>query len=590
MKHRTPRRQRTLERLGLACIVLFALAGCQRGGEDGPSAVDNADKAQAVDPSGSTDAPVRQNISDFVTDPDQVDAYRQAVETMRANSAADPSSVEYRTSLLFWANTHGYFGQGGHATSFEATVARRLPQCVGFFKDAPYGFSETKANETCQGYYIAASQEFEPDAFADGIWGTCQHTPHSCDKDKDKEKCEEIRRTPRFLPWHRLYLYYYELTLRKYSGTDRFALPYWNYFDYPADDSEPPNLWLPPLVTEGGSTRGNTFYDPLRTHWLNEQDTSMAPENASAKDAFAAPTFLDFSTELEGTPHGAMHCAAGNGCTAPHIGWVPVAGNDPVFYMHHANIDRLWQCWMNREAGEDTIDLDWAKANLGMPDWWYDLSFDFADENGQRITQTIADAFSPEVLAVRYTEEVDCRIDQAPPQQMPKRATLQAVHETLAETDMVLMSDKIDLTPQSLRVDLLQEAPRLGQDQKGARELLSSAGTVSPGVWLVLENIVVKEAPGYTYNVYISSKDQPERRALVTRFNFFGFGDHHGGHEGPASLGTRRYYLNDDIHEIGITSVEDISVQFVPTNAVTGQELDQVGASLISIDSVRLVL
>ena len=32
-----------------------------------------------------------------------------------------------------------------------------------------------------------------------------------------------------FLPFHRWYLYFYERILRKYSGDDDFALPYWNW-------------------------------------------------------------------------------------------------------------------------------------------------------------------------------------------------------------------------------------------------------------------------------------------------------------------------------------------------------------------------
>jgi len=358
----------TLLSLALLGGLVF-LAGCRGPQEDAAPAA--AGGAEATDVRAvNAGAPIRQNVSDFVKDEALVAAFRLATETMRANSSADPSSVEFRTSLAFWANTHGYFGKGGNATSFEATVKRRLPQCLDYFTSKPYEFTLEKARETCQRFYDAANQEFTPDEFSTGIWGTCQHTPFSCEVG-DKE-CETVRATPRFLPWHRLYLFYYERTLRKYSGKDSFALPYWDYFDYPADDPKG-NLWMPPLVTEGGSISSNTFFDELRTLWLNERKTSMTPDNASARDAFAEPTFLDFSNSLEGLPHGAMHCATGSGCTAPHIGWVPVAGNDPLFYMHHANIDRLWQCWMNEKAGGEPITLEWAKANLGMPDEWYDI-------------------------------------------------------------------------------------------------------------------------------------------------------------------------------------------------------------------------
>ena len=452
---------------------------------------DSAQPKQDTVPS----APIRENISTFVQDPQKVADYRKAVETMRANGAKDPSSAEFRSSLQFWANTHGYFGTGGNATSFQDTVDYRKPQCLGFFMSRPYRFNKSDSQALCESYYTAASQSFTPDTFAENIWGTCQHTPHSCQH--GDTQCEYIRSTPRFLPWHRLYLYYYERALRKYSGSDEFALPYWNYFDYPANDSSDgkhPNLWLPPLVSEGGSIQDNTFYDELRTYWLNEEKTSMTPDNASARDAFAEPTFVDFSNTLEGVPHGAMHCAVGNGCTAPHIGWVPVAGNDPVFYMHHANIDRLWQCWMVREAAGAKIDLAWAKANLGMPEAWYEIQYEFADENGNKVYKTIADAFSPEVLAVHYDEEVDCQIESTSSSKLMTLAAFEAVDDQLQNAEMVLMAGKIDLATKAQTIQLSPEVELLKQEHSKANTLLESIGEVTPGVWLILENILVKEA------------------------------------------------------------------------------------------------
>lgn len=567
------------------CIAgsLWLISGCSQH----PVQDDNLESVQktAQLAAGAASAPVRQNISDFVNNQELVDAFRQATEIMRKNSTADPASPAFRTSLQFWANTHGYFGTGGKATSFQNTVAYRQPQCIEFFSAPPYSFSQSDAQAVCTGYYTAASQTYTPDSYSEGIWGTCQHTPRCEAGDKS---CEAIRATPRFLPWHRLYLYYYERTLRKHSGNPNFALPYWNYFDYTAT-APAGNLYLPPLVSSGGSTANNTFFDELRTQRLNERQVSMTPDNATATDAFAEPSFVDFSNTLEGVPHGAMHCATGNGCTTPHIGWVPVAGNDPVFYMHHANIDRLWQCWMTREAQGATIDLAWAKANLGMPEAWYKIKFNFIDENGNRVSKTIADAFSPEVLAVGYAEDVDCQI-------APDKTTKNLMLENFTDVDkafkahgQVLMAGKVVLPTRALTVELAAET-KLPEGKTKANRLLESMGSVSPGVWLVLENIVVKQAPAYTYNVYISSKKHPGPRALVTRFSFFGFGDH-GAHaqHGPASLGTQRYYLNDDISELKISDINDILVQFVPSNAVTGEALDVDQESLISIDSIRLI-
>jgi tyrosinase len=568
---------RSLKVLPIFMASLVSISGCGHAPEKASAVAVKMRLANA------SDAPVRQNITDAVNDAELMTGYRKAIDLMRKNSEADPATAEFRTSLQFWANTHGYFGEGGNATNYSAIVDYRLPQCLTYFRKKPYSLSAAEAKEVCEKYYAAASQTFTPDKYSEGIWGTCQHTPRMdehCD-----DACKAVRAEPRFLPWHRLYLYYYERTLRKLSGNPNFALPYWDYFDYPADATKG-NLLLPPLVTEGGSVEKNSFFDGLRTLGLNERMVSMTPDNATATDAFAEPLFVGFSNVLEGEPHGAMHCAVGNGCTTPHIGWVPVAGNDPVFYMHHANIDRLWQCWMQDKANGQKIDLAWAKRNLGMSPEWFDITFDFADENGNRVTHTIADAFSPEVMAVRYAEEVNCRIAPDKTVKDVNFTALKSLDAQIEDKGKVFAAGKVDLPVRAITVPLLAEtdAPRLKQ----AGGLLESLGETSPGVWLVLENIVVKRLPDFTYNVYISHKDRPGERALVTRFNFFGFGDH-GAHGHSMSLGTQRHYLNDDMAELNIVNKADILVQFVPSHGVTGELLESNEDSPISIDSIRLI-
>jgi tyrosinase len=50
-------------------------------------------------------------------------------------------------------------------------------------------------------------------------------------------------------------------------------------------------------------------------------------------------TFQDFSTALEQV-HDQVHVWVGGA-----MGQVPTAGYDPIFYSHHAMIDRLWYLW-----------------------------------------------------------------------------------------------------------------------------------------------------------------------------------------------------------------------------------------------------
>jgi tyrosinase len=53
-------------------------------------------------------------------------------------------------------------------------------------------------------------------------------------------------------------------------------------------------------------------------------------------------SFSDFTTQIEDV-HNAVH-----GWTGGTMGIIPWAAYDPIFWAHHANIDRLWRIWQLR--------------------------------------------------------------------------------------------------------------------------------------------------------------------------------------------------------------------------------------------------
>jgi tyrosinase len=55
------------------------------------------------------------------------------------------------------------------------------------------------------------------------------------------------------------------------------------------------------------------------------------------------PSFKEFASELESRPHGAVHTAIG-GDMMPST-----SPNDPIFFMHHAQVDRLWALWQQED-------------------------------------------------------------------------------------------------------------------------------------------------------------------------------------------------------------------------------------------------
>ncbi len=61
------------------------------------------------------------------------------------------------------------------------------------------------------------------------------------------------------------------------------------------------------------------------------------------------------------------------------------AAQDPVFWLHHANIDRLWERWLSLGGG---------RANPTEAAW-RNVPFTFFDEKGAAVTMTAADVLDP---------------------------------------------------------------------------------------------------------------------------------------------------------------------------------------------------
>ncbi|WP_338849363.1 tyrosinase family protein [Massilia sp. W12] len=493
---------------------------------------------------------VRQSVTDFNKDPAKVKAFKTAMTKMHANNNKKRDTVDFYNSWEYWANTHGWLGTGPNAAGTAATYVKRTADrnCPG----------SAMGEATCRKYYVHLKDSTLPnDGFTNQVWGTCQHGSNT------------------FLPWHRMYLHYFERTLRKLSGDANFALPYWNYFG----EMSKGGLQLPALV------RGKSavpFYDEWRTPGLNENTTTMDAQSASAAQAFRATTFLDFQRRIEGQPHGSMHCAVGSGCAAPDIGQVPLAGWDPVFYMHHANIDRLWQCWMVQKAGGKTIDLAWAKANLGMPDAWYQTEYVFADENGQKATMKIEDLFKPGVIESRYDNDKACQI--SPP---TVRTAL------IAGTDVPGIALDAAKAKGTVSLKGKQTLMEFDAPQKLTRSAESAAEAKPAPVHLVLENVDIVGNPGVSYKVFLASKADPKRMSYVATISYFGKleptgHDHPHADGSTGKIGTLRYDVTENMHELSASSAADVSVQFVPSNLTTKKVVEKTTQGSVTMTGMRL--
>ena len=131
---------------------------------------------------------------------------------------------------------------------------------------------------------------------------------------------------PYFFAWHRGYLHFFEAQLRLVSGDTNLCLPYWDYYKHPN---------IPAEFTDPSAT--NPLYMP-RTGTNVYAALSLAPFAPSVWN-FQRGTANAFEPMFESAPHNPVHNLIGGemaNMTSPR---------DPIFYLHHANVDRLLHAW-----------------------------------------------------------------------------------------------------------------------------------------------------------------------------------------------------------------------------------------------------
>lgn len=162
-----------------------------------------------------------------------------------------------------------------------------------------------------------------------------------------------------FLPWHRAYLYLFELALQD-QVPDTF-LPWWDWSSPESHTTGIPELYtietlaggspnplhhqpIPPGIANGAEQPELTTRDP--------QDPGQLPTREDVQSVLDAGDFRDFNNRLENL-HNWIHGWVGG--TMSDINY---AAYDPLFWGHHAMVDRIWRLWQLRHTGIGSVDVD----------------------------------------------------------------------------------------------------------------------------------------------------------------------------------------------------------------------------------------
>lgn len=384
---------------------------------------------------------------------------------------------------------------------------------------------------------------------------------------------------PYFFAWHRGYLYYFERQLRNLSGDSKLVLPYWDYYTNPVLPSE--------FTNPNGA-------NPLYVQRVNtnvRQALTMAPFSSSLIN-FPRGTANAFEPSFEDAPHNPVHDIIG--------GWMAdlQSPTDPIFWLHHANVDRLWVAWVSAGGGRKMPALSQSYWS-GSHTYTSSLTMPRSSTYSTRTTLAYSyqnESFPSKLPLAKLTPENVHRV-QATPDELP--GTLPPVgtfrlspgHQTSEQTFAIGGALDIGLDERSIGVQLpvsAENTQALARIATGNAAALSGSSKRYRSVQLVLDDVEVTEAGkrgGYYYQLYLSIPVEDgvtnRPRAILVgtlgAFKINGAAHHHGG---PVQL---RYKIERAAFAQASSRAGVMSVSFVRVN---GDQSPTGG--VIGVGEVRL--
>jgi len=409
----------------------------------------------------------------------------------------------------------------------------------------------TKSDEITRIYPVASAWR----ALANDMWDTCQ-THGGGNQDL-------------FLPWHRMFIYFFEDIVRSMSGDESFTLPYWNYSTTDLatrgilpdefrrkDDPVFGSLYVDNRnqgVNDGQPIQGNIQpgnpRDPLNLSSLAICSYSLRPPQQG------------FCLHLDLNLHGNVHVRVGDTRNMGRVQW---AANDPIFWLHHCNLDRLWASWNAGRRSNPNISQD----------------FVFSDKDGNKVVRNTS--------AFMDLQQLDYSYDVLEPVPVcePREARMREEKEVTRLAKVPEVAVRLGSEPVRILLDPVPMA-------EGGRRDLSERFAELPNenrVFLVLRNLRTDIQPGVLYELYLnlSSTEDPEKHAahFVGTINFFEAETSRPKKEMEEGLSNRYYSfdITDVARRLGTVSrhEQSSSITFVPAGKA-------IKASQPSIGEIEIV-
>ena len=381
---------------------------------------------------------------------------------------------------------------------------------------------------------------------------------------------------PYFFAWHRGFIYYFERQMRAVSGDSQLVLPYWDYYTNPTMPAE--------FTNPNG---GNPLY-VSRVNSNVRQALTMAPFSSSLIN-FPTNSANAFEPSFESAPHNLVHNIIG-GVMADMV-----SPTDPIFWLHHANVDRLWVAWVGAGNGR-TMPARGSAYWSGSHMYTSSLTMPRSSTYSTRTTlgyRYVNESFPTRLPSARSALSIP-ELAQATPneaarmQPPPGSFRISPPRQTSDQTYAISGALDVSLDDRSISVQLpvgSESMQALAQIGAGASASLRTSPQRYRSVQVVLDDVMINDIGrrgGYYYQIYLnvppdgSSKSQAIPIGTLGAFEISGAA-HHGS---PVRL---RYRIRRAVFAEAASRIGQLSVSFV---RVDGDESPK--GPVIGLGEVRL--